>query len=251
MAELTELDGTRHQHTKVVEHCAMEFAATQHVINLRVVEVSKAVSSFPVFFTRNTATGQWGLSALGAFEPGHNLFVQNNHWQALYTPTGIQTYPLFLMQSPREDNQYTIGIDEQSQAFSQEHGQTLFDGQNKASLYLGQIKTLLAADIKNDIHTRQFSEKLQSLKLIKRIDVLVHYADKQVKTLKGLHTIDESVLQALTAEQLSTLHSLGYLAPIHAMLISIHQLNGLIQKHNAITGNTNVTQVKLHNSRDH
>jgi hypothetical protein len=154
------------------------------------------------------------------------------------------------MQSPKDSESHTIGIFEQSSAFSEKTGEDLFDDKGKASLYLSGIKTLLEADITNDIQTYQFGKKLEQLGMLKSIDLLVHYQDGAVQTLSGLYTIDEDKLQALSAEQSHELNQQGYLVQIHAMLISIYQLNLLIRKHNEFKDAKKVVQLKIEIARD-
>ena len=250
MTELVELTSSKHGGLRVVDNCSLDVAAKQHVVNLRAAEIGKAVSGFPVFMTRNPQSGAWALSAVCSFESGQNLFVENARWTATYLPTAMQTYPLFLMRSPAGENSYTVGIDEQSPAFSRERGEALFDEQGKASLYLSKTTALLQADIKNDIKTYQFLARLDELGLMKSVDVRVHYTDDSVNTIRGLHTIDEDKLQSLAPEQLQELNKNGYLLSIHAMLVSTFQLNSLIKKHNQREGVTAVRQVKLESSKD-
>ena len=250
MAELTILSSTEHASLKVVENCALDVARKQHVVNIRVAEVGKAVSSFPVFATKIPSTGRWSLTAVASFVPEKNLFVEENHWSATYLPTCMQTYPLFLMNSEEGENQYTVGIDEASSAFSKEVGAALFDAQGKASLYLSRATALLEADIKNDIQTYQFTDKLNDLGLYKSINLVVHSANSSVQTIQGLHTVDEEKLQDLDAQTLEELHKRGYLAPIHAMLISIFQVNGLIRRHNQVAGSEKIREVKLEVVKD-
>ena len=59
MTELVELSSSKHGKLKVIENSSVTFAARLHVVNLRVAEIGKAVSSLPVFFTRNPVTGNW------------------------------------------------------------------------------------------------------------------------------------------------------------------------------------------------
>ncbi|MFT6776841.1 MAG: hypothetical protein ACJAV1_000753 [Paraglaciecola sp.] len=245
MTKLVELSSTLHAQLKVLPDCETAFAETQQIMRLRVSETSKAATNFPVFFTRNSHDGNWVLSALTSFESNQCLFVKQGKWLATYQPTVLQTYPLFLMQSPKNIESYTIGVFEQSSAFSEHSGEDLFDDKGKASLYLSRIKTLLEADIKNDIQTYQFGKKLEQLGLLKAIDLLVHHEDGSVQTLSGLNTIDEDKLQALSAEQLHELNQQGYLVQIHAMLISIYQLNLLIRKHNEIQDSNKIAQLKV------
>lgn len=204
-----------------------------------------AVSNFPVFLTKDIQSGLWNLSAISSFDAGKNLFVDNSQWCSIFTPSSMKTFPFYLMKSPQDEKSYTMGIDEKSNAFSTSQGQAIFEKSGKASLLLSRVKASLEADIHNDIQTYQFGEKLASLQLIKSINIVVHYADGNVQTLKGLNTIDEARLQQLSNDDLASLHQFGYLLPIHAMLTSIYQLNNLIQLHNKVSGNQTISQVKL------
>lgn len=246
MAELTVLSSAEHASLKVVENCALNVAGNQHVVNIRVAEVGMAISSFPVFATKIPSNGRWALTAVTSFVPEKNLFVENDRWTATYLPTCMQTYPLFLMNSDAGENQYTVGIHEDSPAFSKDVGEALFDDQGKASLYLSRITAVLEADIKNDIQTYQFTDKLNELGLYKSINLLVHSSDgSSVQTIQGLYTIDEEKLQQLDAPTMEELNKRGYLAPVYAMLTSIFQVNALIRLNNQEAGSQNIKEVKL------
>lgn len=241
MSVLKELTSTQHINLRVTKNSQINFAATQHLLNIRVGEVGQSICSMPVFLTKDPQQGLWRLSAVTSFSAGENLLVKQNQWLAPYQPTSIQTYPFYLMNSPAGDNTYTIGIDETNQAFSQTQGTPLFEGAGKASPYLGHIKKLLEADIQNDINTFQFGRLLEELGLCKPINLLVRYADESTQKITGLTTIDEDKLHALSAENLMLLNKKGYLAAIHALLISMLQLNALIQKNNS---NGHLLQIK-------
>ena len=245
MATLVELSNSKHANLKVISNSTMKVAEKQHIVNLRVVEVVKAVSSFPVFFNRMEKTGEWMLSAITSLEMDKNLFIKDGMWDAIYLPSIMQTYPMFLMQKPSDETQYTIGIDEKNAAFSETEGEPLFDDKGKASLYLSQVRVLLDEDIKNNLQTYHFSKKMEELNLMKAMDIQVHYADGKINTLKGLQTIHEENLQSLEVTKLEELREKGYLAPIYAILFSIYQLNSLIRKHNALSGSAKITQIKM------
>ena len=250
MAELVELNSAAHGDLKVIGNSGIRRAADQHVINLRVGEIGKAVGDFPIFATRIAQSGKWALSAMCSFEPNKNLFVEGEEWVALYQPTMMQTYPMFLMNAPDQEKGYCIGVNEQDPSFSRETGESLFDGNGKATIYLSKVTTLLDADIKNDMQTHKFIERLNELKLFNEIDLLVRLEDDSVQTIKGLNTINEDVLQSLSSELLTELHKNGYLAAIYALLISTNQLNGLIRKQNRREGFTNIKGIKLEKAKD-
>lgn len=250
MAELKELNPSDHGDLKVALNSAVKVAENQHLINLKVSEVGHAITNFPVFFTKVTNDTDWALSAITSFELNANLFVKDNTWQGSYQPTGMQTYPFFLMNSPDKEGEFTMGIEESNDAFSKEEGEPLFDENGKASVYLSRLTAQLQSDINNEIHTYQFTKKLDELGMLKPMDLLVQYADGAINTLKGLHTIDEEKLQNLDLEAIDDLRNTGYLGPVYGLLMSIFQLNAMIKRHNDFDGLKKVVQVKLEVPKD-
>ena len=250
MSELVELSSTQHQGLKVRVNCGVEVAATQQIVKLRVNEVGRAAGNFPIFFTRRAQDGALVLSALTSFESQQNMFVKDGQWQSTYQPSAIKTFPFFLMRSKSDAKSYTIGIDEKNQVFSKEHGELLFEENGKASMQLSRAKVLLEADIQNDIHTFQFGKELEQMGLLKSIDLVVQYQDGTNQSITGLITIDEDKINALSAEQLHGLNQQGYLVQIHALLISIYQLNSIIQKQNSHIDLPKVAQLKIEVAKD-
>lgn len=250
MTELVELSNQRHKHLNIVEDCVTKYAASQQIIRIRVTEVAKAATNFPLFSFRDRDTGTWVLATLTSFDKGRNLFVSNTEYVGTYQPTSVQCYPFFLMQSTGKDAAYTIGILESSDAFSEGQGEPIFDGSGKALMTLSRAQKLLEADIRNDVQTYQFNQKLEELGLFKSIDILVKYQDETIHTLAGLHTIDEDKLNALSSSELGELSKMGYLIPLHAMLISLYQLNLLVRKHNDIGEGKAIHQVKIEVAKD-
>ena len=245
MSELTELDQTRHKDFHVIENAQNQYSAKQHLLNIQVTEIGQMICSLPVFLTKDPQHGLWRLSALTSFSVGHNLLIQNNRWLSAYQPSFIQTYPFYLMNSPREENTYTVGIDERSEVFSTTQGEALFDNKGKGTEFLTRIKAMLEADIQKSINTYQFGKEIESLGLSKSINLLITYADDNTQKITGLVTIDEDKLQSLSAEQLLALNKKGYLTQIHGMLISMLQLNSLIQKNNDNNTLPKIKNIKL------
>ena len=245
MAKLKVLSAAEHSHLRLVPKRVLDVVRTQHLINIRVNEVGMAASCFPTFISRPDQSGNWVLSAVTGLELGKNLYVGDQQWEAFYQPSSMQTYPFHLMKSPKDDKKFTIGFDKNADAFSEQEGEHLFSGDKKASLYLSRITALLEANIKNDIQSFEFTQRLSELGLIKEISIIVEYEGGAVKNLSGLHTIDEDKLQALSNSDFASLRSKGYLAPIYALMFSVFQLNALMQKHNLRAEGVAMTQIKL------
>tara|TARA_R110001632_G_scaffold71897_2_gene166516 strand:- start:1551 stop:2315 length:765 start_codon:yes stop_codon:yes gene_type:complete len=250
MSTLVELSNTVHKDLKLRENSLAQFAQSQQIMRLRVSEVGKAATNFPLFFSRNQQDGSWVLSALSSFESMQNLFVDEGRWNAIYQPTSLQTFPFYLMQSPKVENSYTIGILESSEVFSKESGEEIFDSAGRASQFLSKAKSLLEASIKQDIETYRFIKEAEALGLIKAIDLQLVFEDGNTQNIAGLCTIDEDKLQSLTPEKMTRLNDSGYLIAIHAMLLSIYQLNLLLRKHNERNTQNKITQLKIEVAKD-
>ena len=250
MTQLVELNQEKHANLKVKKNSALHIAKSQHAINLRVVELSKAACNFPLFFTRVDETGDLALSAMTSFEPGTNLFVQKGQWLSTYFPSTMQTFPIFLMQKEGGEKNYTLGIEESNSAFSETEGEALFDEKGAASIYLSQMKAILEANISDIVHSFQFLNTVNEYDLLKALDLKVHYVDGTINVLKGLYTIDEDTLKDLPKEDFLKLNERGYLPPIYSMLFSLYQLNALIKMHNTVEHSSKISQVKMEVSKD-
>jgi len=245
MKELIEVSSQAHSNVKVDTNSAIRFAEKLNVMNLRVNEVGHASTSFPVFFTRGNVDGRIGISAVTSLVSGSNLFVQGQDWTANYQPVCMRSYPFYLMRSAQGENNYTIGLDETDEVFSVQEGHEIFDSEKQATPYLHQVTKLLESDIKNDMQSYDFAKCIEEFGLLKSIDLHVMCKDNSSQVLKGLLTIDEDKLQELNAEQLIELNKKGYLSPIHAMLVSILQLNALIRLNNQRSSMLEISGVKL------
>lgn len=245
MSTLTELTPEQHGKLRVRSACRLELAEKQHVMGLKASEVSRAACSFPVFITRVESSGEYALSAMCGLETGSNLFVENEEWIGTYMPSLMQTFPLFLMATKNNDKGYTVGIDEQSSAFSEADGDRLFDDSGKPSDYVSHITRVLEAGIEEDLQTHHFLKELVERKMLKPIDLLAQYESGEVQKIQGLITVDEERLKACEPEELKMLHTRGYLPIMHAMLMSIYQLNLLIKRQEKTPGQKRVTQIKI------
>jgi hypothetical protein len=250
MPKLTELTSKKHKDLKIAPQAHIKHAAKQHVVQLSAAEIANAATCFPVFVTRNNVNGGWVVSAMTSFELDQNLYVNDDSWSVAFNPASLRTYPLYLMQSPDNEKSFTVGFNEESDAFSTTDGIDLFQADGSATEHLTDVTRMLETELTNVKQTFEFGNVLDKLGLLKEIDLKVQYQDGTTNVIKGLHTINEDTLQTIDAEKLAQLNKIGYLTPIHALLISIFQLNVLVNKHNANDGKMKVKAVKMEVSKD-
>ena len=212
---------------------------------LTVTEVGHAATSYPILFTKHQQTEEFNICGLFSVEPQDNLFVRDDIWLGLYQPLCMQTHPLYLMKDPDNDKGYTVGFEPKSSDIGSDKVHAVFADDGKASELLESKTQLLQESLKNSVHTFQFFKKMEELKLLKPINLNIHYAETGVQSVAGLHTIDEDALYSLNAEQVHELHNNGYLGVIHACLISMLQLNRIVHQHNKTEGKKLILQIKL------
>jgi len=213
MAKVVALSGTKHNDLKVTPNCVVDAVKNQHIVNIRVSEVSKASACMPIFLNKFEGTEDWTISTITSLELNKNLFVVDDKWTVNYVPNIMKTFPFFLANSDKED-EFTIGIDEESSAFNKKEGVEIFD-------------------------------VLEEFDLIDPLTMRVQYEDGQVHTLTGLHSIDERKLTAMDDKTFTKLRATGFLAPIYALILSVFQLNELMKRHNQQEGVKKIVQVNM------
>ena len=156
----------------------------------------------------------------------------------------MKAYPFFLVNGQKE-GEFTIGIDEESKAFSKTDGADIFDDEGKSTLAMEAVIKLLEGDIGGRVHTKKFVDVLEEFDLIDPLTMRVQYEDGQVQTLTGLNSIDERKLQSMDDETFIKLRKTGFLAPIYALIFSVFQLNELMKRHNQQAGVKQIVQVSM------
>jgi len=250
MAKIVALSSKEHADFKVKQDCVIDAVKDQHILNVRVSEIARASACMPVFLNQFEENGDWAVSVITSLELNSNLFVNSdNKWSVNYLPNSLKAYPFFLVGGQKED-EFTVGIDEESDAFSKEEGVAIFDEESKSSAAMESVLKLLESDIADRAHTQKFVETLKEFDLIDPLVMRVQYADGQVNTLTGLNSIDEKKIQALDDETFNKLREKGFLAPIYAIILSVYQLNELMKRHNQKEGAKQIVQVNMNRPED-
>lgn len=243
--DLVELTGERHGDWKVATDAIIDAVVDQHLLSVRVTEVGQATSSMPLFLHKVPDSGNWVIFGLASLQLQTNLFIENKRWMSPFIPKALQTYPFFLMNSPQDEQKFTVGIDEANSAFSTTEGEPLFESKDKASPLLSRITEMLRQSMQEDVITSQFGKKMEELGLVMPSNIIVQYEDETANQLEGLYTLDEKKLQGLDGDVLKELVAKGYMGPIYGLLMSVFQLNGLLYRNNLRSDFKKLLQVKI------
>jgi hypothetical protein len=205
------------------------FAASTIAIPLAIVEFPQAVLEYPIVF----AMGDKGVGtpiALAGIREKENLFIDaKGKWQAQYIPAFVRRYP-FLLNIDPTNNAPLVLVDEAFDGLSVSEGERLFaeDGSEtevtKSMLaFLGDFKA--QAEFSN-----QFMARLKKLDLLVPQAVSVNRGSEPSISLDGFHIVDEKRLAALDDAATLELVRSGDLARIHTHLLSLGNIQRLVQR---------------------
>lgn len=201
-------------------------------------EFSHLALEYPLIFTKNMETGSFVCVAVFGFDEGENLFVENEQWNALYTPLNVKRQPFMVgTQNKPGDNQqqeseHVIFIDTSDPRVQEQDGEALFNERGFPTPYLEKMTSMLKALKDGYADTQLFIDKLLALDLIAPTTLKIEFINQEQRHIQGFYSIDENKLKALPGETIAELHSLGYLKPIYAMLVSFGHIYSLIEKKN-------------------
>jgi hypothetical protein len=244
MSQFVVLSSDNHRRLKLKKNVLIAYAAKQQALPIEAVGVVKAAVNFPVFFTKNQHD-EMTLSAIASLTPDTSLFVKAGKWDSSYVPSCLQTYPFYLIRSPDDETQFTVGIEEDNPSFSETEGGSLFTEDGKASQQLEHITRILKSEMSAIQATVKMVDTLQGLGLFKPLELVLKYQDNSAKKINGLYTVDEEKLTQLSADELAELNRSGFLVVIHALLISVYQINNLMRRHNESTENDKIAHIKI------
>lgn len=238
MSNIVILEPKQHGDLKVDTALINAHAADQHMMPVMLSEFVKLAACYPLVLTKDIDSGQFSAVALFGFEQGENLFWKQNRWDSIYVPLNIQRQPFFLGnrdQSGNNQQNYVVCFDKNSPAFASGRGEQLFAGDDQPSEYLQTVRSILTQLLDGEQQNKTFIEKLVALDLLSPLSLDITFKNNEQQTISGVYTIDEEKLAALSADQIADLHTSGYMPCIYAMVVSLGQIYGLIERKNQLS----------------
>jgi len=161
-------------------------------------------------------------------ENGENLFVdEQGNWTGAYIPAYIRRYPFITTDGA--DGQMAVCFDEAFDGFNREGGTPLFKN-NEPSPKMQEIFAFLEDYYKQIKQTEQFGSFLAEAGLLRQIDAQANMADGRRFALNGMLVVDEQNLSQMPDTDILRLFRGGSLSIIHAHLLSLRNLKGLMER---------------------
>lgn len=219
------LDKDKHSALKVNLKHNYKFAHNAHVAATTMREFGAVGSCMPIVFVKEPSQGRFHTVAMLGLDQGSNLFFQNDKWLAHALPLSIQRYPFDVRP---DGDKLGVYIDENAEVFGDE-GEPLFTEEGEPTDYLKSRNQMLGDIANSEMSTQKFVTELQELNLIDEVQLTITYATGQKRNVTGLNIISEQRLNELSDEKTLELKKSGFLAAAYAMLMSLGQLNRLVQ----------------------
>lgn len=220
------LDKEKHKDVKVAVDNAFAFAKNTHLAAASIREFAQLASTMPIVFIQDPKSQNHHAVAMLGVEQGQNLFLQGERWQGPHVPMNILRYPFDVRPDGEKLGVY---IDENSPLIK-EDGLALFsENGEEASDFLKNRQQLLSDLANSEMMTQRFVKKLVELDLLEPVQIRVLYVDGSQRNVTGMFSINEKKLVELADDVVLDLHKSGFLGAAYATMMSVAQLNRLVE----------------------
>lgn len=222
------LDKEQHKELKFSKTVDFTFAAEAHLSAVNIREFAQLASCMPIVFVKDEKNPFHHPVAMLGLEPQKSLYVHDKKWQAPQIPANVQRFPFDLRPG---GEQLTVFVDEDSELLNKEDGVALFaDGEPSAALQ-GRLR-LLDFIAQGERATREFMKEVEELGLLTDVEIRIIDNDNKGRALTGMKVISEEALMKLTDEKAAEFFKKGWIGAIYASMMSMAQLNKLVELSN-------------------
>ncbi len=226
MANVVVLNAQDHKTLRCRNELSFEHVAEANLIPLNISEFRHAATSLAIVFVKDNSAGNYRCAALTGLGEKENLMFTAEAINSLYIPAAVQRYPFFII-GDEEKQKVSLCADMDSTLFGEE-GEALFTEEGQATDFAKNKLDLLSSFARAEAQTQHFAQSMFEQGLLTPFNLEATIKGEK-HSFGGLHKIDEKVLDELDAEQLHTLKQSGALSLIYAHLISLGQIQRLIE----------------------
>jgi len=241
MANNVLLNSIDHQDIKIITERSEKYGDNLWYSLTFPSEFRSVQAYYPIFFNKDTNTGQFFSVAMFGFQDKENLFLADNKWDAPYIPLSVARQPFLIgLQTVNEDGeekeQRVLHIDMDHPRVNKEEGESLFLEFGSNTPYLDTAADMLEAIHHGVLDSKTFIDLLIEHELLESFTLDIQLNDGSQHQMVGFYTICEEKLNELDSETLATLHSRGYLQAIYMAIASQSNIRGLMNRKNERLG---------------
>ena len=225
--KVVSLNSETHKDLRIKPQSGYGYAAKTNSVPLVALEFADAGRDYPIAFVKSGDGAFLPVALLGLRE-NENLFVADDgRWDARYIPAFVRRYPF--VPADVGQGEVVICIDEAAQCLSRDKGNLIFEG-GKPGPHLENMLALMRDYQAQAQRTQEFSKRLQDSDLLVESNAQAQLPDGSSFRLNGLFVVDEKRLQGLDKDKAYALFTTGELGLIYAHLLSLGNLQRLVEK---------------------
>ena len=210
------------------------FAKALNAIPVSFAEFGIAGRDYPLVFASGDDGKTYSPVAVLGLVGGENLFLDAAGWAAAtYVPAYVRRYPFCMARvtlDTVEQQDRLICIEKEYVAGEGESGEAMFDQAAQPLPRWTEIEKLLneyEADLER---TREMCGIFADFGLLEPFTMQATLTGGAPMNLTGMHRVNDTKLEHLTAEQLRTLVRKGLLARLYAHLLSLDNFGRLLDR---------------------
>jgi hypothetical protein len=222
------LDKSKHQDIKILPQLDLGFSKETHLAAATIREFAQLASCMPVVFIEDPSNKNIHTVAMLGLEQNKNLFWAEDKWQGPHIPLNIQRYPFDI----RPDGEHLgVFFDENSDLVGKE-GEALFTEAGEPTEFLQKRQQFLAELANSEMLNQRFIKRVVELELLEEVQIGIQYQDGSARSVSGIMSINEKKLNELEDDVVLELHRAGFLGAMYAIMMSLAQLNRLVELSN-------------------
>jgi hypothetical protein len=235
MSKFQMLNNITHKDLRIITKKSAEYGDAVNGCLVYPEEYGNVQKEYPIFFQKDTETGEFQSVAIFGFKQDENLFLDSNGWNAQYIPALMQREPFLIGFQKSEDSEAllpVIHIDMENARISKNtEGELAFLEHGGNSAYIDEMsKTLMLIHEGIDMSKDVFAAFL-SLDLIEPFVLDIEFTNKTRYKTDIYFTINQEKLFALDDETLGKLNRAGYLYYAYMVISSLGNIQKLIDMH--------------------
>jgi hypothetical protein len=223
------LDKAIHKDLKLAAKPDYSYTQNTHIAAASIREYPQLSTAMPIVFIKDESTGNHHSVAMLGVEQQKNLYLHEGKWQAPQVPMNIQRYPFDIRP---DGDKLGLYIDENSSLLSTEEGNPLFNEDGNPGDVLQNRLNFMDLLANSERLTAEFIQKMVELELLTAIEIRYVTVNNERRTITGMLGIDEPKLLDLPDADVLALHKKGFLGAVYAVMMSLGQLNRLVELSN-------------------
>lgn len=223
MANIQAVSRERHSNKKWVRFTEYSFASKDAVLPVTAQEMTKAIMAMPIGFV--PVDQEFTPVVIMGIQQGQNLYVsKDGRWLGSYVPAGYRAFPFLMAES--QEQQQVVCVNEDSGLVTDYNGEDFFDASGAPSEAMKGVVDFLSQVARDKENTANMTRLLSKHGLIQAWPVSLTL-DGSEKQVNGLYRVDETRLNALSAEAFEELRQGGALIFAYCQLLSMQHMQFL------------------------